>query len=269
MVAWPAALGMAALALPLVLCALRGEMAGGGGASGLRRRLGRTRLAGQHAGSRLQVRSGARGCSRPPGSCRSRSSSRPSGSPLPMASPRWPRRRSPRRRCRSRCSGPSSAAWLGIPWYAAFTAGAPALGLSAPRPPCCTRWRPRASPGAALAVGIPLGGAFYMLLLQRLSPDSFRALARPLLELRRRTVATGLGYCSDVARAPVAPAAAPSARGRALRARPGPSIPRRGARTAPPARGAGRSGASGTGLDAARPGEQLYVRGGTYAERVE
>ena len=82
---------------------------------------------------------------------------------------------------------------LGIPWYAAFTAGAPALGLSALMAAALYALAAALPPGAALAVGIPLGGAFYMLLLQRLSPDSFRVLARPLLDLRRRTVAAGLG----------------------------------------------------------------------------
>src|SRR3954467_14922800 len=81
---------------------------------------------------------------------------------------------------------------LGIPWHAAFTAGAPALGLSALMGAVLYALAAALPPAAALAVGIPLGGAVSLLLLRRVSPDGFGLLARPLLRLRGRTVAAGL-----------------------------------------------------------------------------
>ena len=102
MVAWPAALGMAALALPLVLT-LYGE-------KGVRRpirwllsRSGRAWGRWPACPGQCSRRSAARGCSRRPGSCRSRSSSPRSGSPPRTASRRWLRRRWPRRACPSPC----------------------------------------------------------------------------------------------------------------------------------------------------------------------
>jgi lipopolysaccharide exporter len=155
---------------------------------------------------------------------------------------------------------------LGIPWYAAFVAGAPALGLSALMAAVLYALAATLPPGAALAFGIPLGGAFYMLLLQRLSPDSFRVLARPLRDLRRRTVATGLGVllaslailsCGGRAESP-----GPSARARTFYLAPWGSDRAPGTRSLP-------FRTFRHALTRLRPGEQLYVRGGTYAERVD
>jgi O-antigen/teichoic acid export membrane protein len=163
---------------------------------------------------------------------------------------------------------------LGIPWYSAFTAGAPALGLSALMAAVLYVLAASAPPGIALAVGIPLGMMVYLLLLRRLSPDGFRMLARPLLELRRRTVAAGLPVllaslvlisCGGAADRPPPVAAASDAT---------PS-PRHTFYVAPD----GSDGAPGTmtrpfrtvahALKRLRYGERLYVRGGTYTERVD
>ena len=57
----------------------------------------------------------------------------------------------------------------------------------------CTALAATLPPGAALAVGIPLGAALYLLLLRQVVPDGFGLLVRPLLDLRRRiTVPAGL-----------------------------------------------------------------------------
>jgi hypothetical protein len=42
-------------------------------------------------------------------------------------------------------------------------------------------------PAAAVAIGVPLGAALYLVLLRRVVPDGFRMLSRPLNGLRRRT----------------------------------------------------------------------------------
>jgi lipopolysaccharide exporter len=159
---------------------------------------------------------------------------------------------------------------LGIPWHAAFTAGAPALGLSALMGAVLYALAATLPPAAALAVGIPLGGAVYLLLLRRLSPDGFGLLARPLLRLRGRTVAAGLSVllasvallsCGGSDRS--APAAAST------------QVPRHTFYLAP----GGSDAAPGTkqrpfrtfthALERLRYGELLYVRGGTYTERVD
>jgi lipopolysaccharide exporter len=161
---------------------------------------------------------------------------------------------------------------LGIPWYAAFTAGAPALGLSALMAAVLYALAAALSPGVALAVGIPIGAVVYVLLLQRVSPDSFRALARPLLELRRRAVVTGVGVL--LASLMVLSCGGGSARPAPAGARPDASGPR----TFYLAPG-GSDGAPGTrsrpfrtfrhALKRLRHSERLYVRGGTYSERVD
>ena len=75
---------------------------------------------------------------------------------------------------------------LGIPWYATFTTGAPALGLSVVMAGALYGLAAALPPGAALAVGIPLGTALYLALLRKVVPDGFELLVRPLLDLRRR-----------------------------------------------------------------------------------
>jgi hypothetical protein len=75
---------------------------------------------------------------------------------------------------------------LGIPWYAAFTAGAPALAVSAATAGVLYALAVALPPVAALAIGIPLGTALYLALLRRVVPEGFRMLARPLTGLRRR-----------------------------------------------------------------------------------
>jgi lipopolysaccharide exporter len=82
---------------------------------------------------------------------------------------------------------------LGIPWHAAFTAGAPALALSAVMAGALYALSSALPPGAAVAVGLPLGAAVYLVLLRRVVPDGFSVLARPLIGLRRRTAATVAG----------------------------------------------------------------------------
>jgi hypothetical protein len=75
---------------------------------------------------------------------------------------------------------------LGIPWHATFTAGAPALALSALMAATLYPLASALPPGAALAVGIPFAALVYLVLLRRFVPDGFRQLVRPL----RRTAAT-------------------------------------------------------------------------------
>ena len=88
---------------------------------------------------------------------------------------------------------------LGIPWYAAFTAGAPALGLSALMAAVAVRAGGHAAsrrrPGGrdpARRGGLPPAAAARV-------PDGFRMLARPLLDLRRRTATTLAGRAAVLA----------------------------------------------------------------------
>jgi hypothetical protein len=74
---------------------------------------------------------------------------------------------------------------LGIPWYAAFAAGAPALGLSAVMAAALYGLSVTLPPGAALAVGIPLGAALYLMLLRRVVPEAFAMVAKRLLPRSR------------------------------------------------------------------------------------
>jgi hypothetical protein len=75
---------------------------------------------------------------------------------------------------------------LRVPWHAAFTAGAPALGLSAVMAGALYALSVALPPAAAVATGLPLGAAFYLVLLRRVVPDGFGMLIRPLIGLRRR-----------------------------------------------------------------------------------
>jgi PST family polysaccharide transporter len=76
---------------------------------------------------------------------------------------------------------------LRVPWHAAFTAGAPALGLSVVMAGALYALSVALPPAAAVAIGLPLGAALYLVLLRRVVPDGFRMLSRPLIGLRRRT----------------------------------------------------------------------------------
>jgi hypothetical protein len=69
---------------------------------------------------------------------------------------------------------------LGIPWHATFTAGAPALALSALMAGALYPLGTALPPELAVAVGIPLAALAYLALLRRFVPDGFQMLARPL-----------------------------------------------------------------------------------------
>jgi PST family polysaccharide transporter len=73
---------------------------------------------------------------------------------------------------------------LGIPWYATFTAGAPALALAVLMAATLYPLGELMPPELALAVGLPLGGLMYLALLRRMRPDAFRTLTRPLAGVR-------------------------------------------------------------------------------------
>ena len=79
---------------------------------------------------------------------------------------------------------------LGIRWYATFLAAAPALALSAVTGGVLYGVAAVLPPAAALAVGIPLGVVLYLSLLRWLAPDGFELLVRPVLDLRHRMAAT-------------------------------------------------------------------------------
>jgi O-antigen/teichoic acid export membrane protein len=68
---------------------------------------------------------------------------------------------------------------LGIPWHATFTAGAPALALSALMAAALYPLTTTLPPALALAVGIPVAGLVYLALLRRFIPDGFRILVAP------------------------------------------------------------------------------------------
>ena len=78
---------------------------------------------------------------------------------------------------------------LGTPWHAAFTAGAPALAVSAATGGALYALSAALPPAAALAIGIPLGAAMYLVLLRRVVPEAFGLIARPLAGLRHRAPA--------------------------------------------------------------------------------
>ncbi len=78
---------------------------------------------------------------------------------------------------------------LGLPWYATFAAAAPAFGLSVVMAVVLYAVTIALPPTAALALGIPLGATLYLALLRTVVPDGFEMLVRPLLDLRRRMTA--------------------------------------------------------------------------------
>lgn len=73
---------------------------------------------------------------------------------------------------------------LDIPWYATFTAGAPALALSVTMAAVLYPLGTALPPGLAVAVGIPLGALVYIALLRGVMPRDFRVLTRPLVGAR-------------------------------------------------------------------------------------
>lgn len=75
---------------------------------------------------------------------------------------------------------------LGLPWYATFTAGAPAFALSALMAAAIYPLTELLPPAAALAVGIPLSLGLYLLLLRGFMPEGLQMLLRPLRDLARR-----------------------------------------------------------------------------------
>jgi lipopolysaccharide exporter len=81
---------------------------------------------------------------------------------------------------------------LGIPWHATFTAGAPALALSALMAAALYPLATALPPELAVAVGIPLAGLVYLALVRRFMPDGFRMLVGPLrASASRREPAAG------------------------------------------------------------------------------
>ncbi len=164
---------------------------------------------------------------------------------------------------------------LGIRWYATFLAAAPALGLSLVMGGVLYGLAAVLPPAAALAVGIPLGAAIYLSLLRWAAPDGFDLLVRPLLDLRRQMTVTaslallgialllvGCGGGSD----DPPQAARPKDPGAGVRhtfyVAPDGSDSARGNRRHP-------FGTLGHALRRLRYGQRLYVRGGTYRERVK
>jgi PST family polysaccharide transporter len=164
---------------------------------------------------------------------------------------------------------------LGLRWYATFTAAAPALALSVLMGGVLYTLAAVLPPGAAVAVGIPLGAALYLVLLRRVVPDGFGMLVRPLLDLRRRMAATAglsllvaallLTACSGSSdgdkRAARAPDPAASIR-RTFYVAPGGADAGPGTRERP-------FRTLRHALKRLRYGQRLYVRGGTYGERVK
>jgi PST family polysaccharide transporter len=164
---------------------------------------------------------------------------------------------------------------LGLRWYATFEAAAPALGLSALMGAILYGLTLAVPPGAALALGIPLGAALYLLLLRQVVPDGFGLLARPVLDLRRRlTVPAGmsalvvaallLAGCGGDGATPDAagqPKQGPRVR-HTYYVAPGGSDAAPGSRERP-------FGTIAHALRRLRFGQRLYVRGGTYDERVK
>jgi O-antigen/teichoic acid export membrane protein len=164
---------------------------------------------------------------------------------------------------------------LGLRWYATFVAAAPALALSVVTAGVLYALSTALPPGAAVAVGIPLGAALYLVLLRHLLPEGFGMLVRPLLDLRRRMAATAglslliaallLTACNsssqDRERAARAPDPASTIR-RTFYVAPGGSDSGPGSRARP-------FGTLAHGLQRLRYGQRLYVRGGTYTERIK
>jgi O-antigen/teichoic acid export membrane protein len=75
---------------------------------------------------------------------------------------------------------------LQLPWYATFTAGAPALVLSVVTAAAIYPLTELLPPAAALATGIPLGAGLYLLLLRWFMPQGLQMLIGPLREIARR-----------------------------------------------------------------------------------
>jgi lipopolysaccharide exporter len=163
---------------------------------------------------------------------------------------------------------------LGIRWYATFEAAAPALALSAVMGAVLYALAATAPPGVAVAIGIPLGAALYLLLLRRVVPEAFGVLVRPLRNLRHRA-AVPAGMAVIVAALLLAGCSSGTETVSPVRQRdPGPEI-RHTYYVAPGGSDAGPGtlrrpfGTLSHALRRLRHGQRLYVRGGTYDERVK
>jgi len=161
---------------------------------------------------------------------------------------------------------------IGVPWYAAFTTGAPTLAVSAAIGALLYALSTVLPPAVALAIGIPSGAVLYLAALRRVMPDSFRMLARPLLDFRRRTAATGLSLLA-LAMLLVSCGGSPNTTSRAA----GRSHASAGHAYFVAPRGSDAGPGSlrrpfrtlGHALAKLRQGDRLYLRGGTYEERVK
>jgi O-antigen/teichoic acid export membrane protein len=156
---------------------------------------------------------------------------------------------------------------LGIRWSATWEAAAPALAMSATMGAVLYGLTVALPPGAALAVGIPLGAALYLLLLRQVAPNAFPArratvpASMTLLVVAALALA-GCGAGSDEAR----PEAKPQDDGPGIRhtyfVAPGGSDAGPGTRERP-------FGTLNHALRRLRYGQRLFVRAGTYDERVK
>jgi PST family polysaccharide transporter len=165
---------------------------------------------------------------------------------------------------------------LDVRWYATFQAAAPALVVSALMGAVLYGAAETLPPGAALAVGIPLGTALYLLLLRQAMPQEFGLLMRPLVGLRRRsTVPAGMTLVLVAALMLVGCRGSSETRHRVATASDSRPEIRRTYYVAP----GGSDASPGTlehpfgtithALKRLRHGQRLYIRGGTYYERVK
>ena len=96
---------------------------------------------------------------------------------------------------------------LDLPWYAAFTAGAPALALSAVMAGAVYPLTLVLPPAPALAVGLPLSALLYLLGLKLFMPQTLETLVRPLRDLVRRPARAGAASRRTPPERPQEPAA--------------------------------------------------------------
>ncbi len=163
---------------------------------------------------------------------------------------------------------------LGIRWYATFVAAAPALALSLVMGGVLYGLAAVLPPPAAVAVGIPFGATIYLSLLRWVVPDGFEMLVRPLLDLRRRMTTAGLalltvalflvgcGGGSQDRQAAARPQDSSAGVHRTFYVSPGGSDSGRGSPLHP-------FRTLRHALQRLRHGQRLLVRGGTYRERVK
>jgi hypothetical protein len=96
---------------------------------------------------------------------------------------------------------------LDLPWYAAFTAGAPALALSAVMAGAVYPLTLALPPAAALAVGLPLSALLYLLGLKLFMPQTLDTLVRPLRDLVHRPATAATASRGTPSERPQEPAA--------------------------------------------------------------